>query len=194
MDDHDERDPGTTRLDDPWRDETESRDTDSGDDQLPNVPEIPALRSRGTWESSHETPGASGRICTRPGRDGPGTASAGAGSREAVYLEVHRSPAFREVRRRYRRFVLPATVLFLGWYFAYVITSTTAPEFMARPVAGGLNIAFLAGLGQFATTFLLTWAYARHARLRRDRAAMELRWAVYEQNRHHGDTGQEQVR
>ncbi len=42
---------------------------------------------------------------------------------------------------------------------------------MARPVTGAVNVAMIAGLGQFLTTFLLTWAYARHARLRRDRAA-----------------------
>lgn len=94
----------------------------------------------------------------------------------AVYLAVQRSAAFQEVRRRYRRFVLPATALFLLWYFAYVIMSTAAPELMGHQVAGELNVAMLAGLGQFATTFLLTWAYARHARLRRDRVALELRW------------------
>ncbi|GAA4960433.1 hypothetical protein GCM10023238_29450 [Streptomyces heliomycini] len=37
---------------------------------------------------------------------------------------------------------------------------------MARPVAGAVNLGMLAGLGQFLTTFLLTWAYVRHARLR----------------------------
>ncbi|MEU7135866.1 DUF485 domain-containing protein [Streptomyces sp. NPDC046261] len=95
-----------------------------------------------------------------------------------IYREVQRSAAFREVRRRYRRFVFPATAAFLGWYLAYVLAATAAPRMMARPVAGALNVAMVAGLAQFATTFLLTWAYARHARLRRDPAAMELRWAV----------------
>nr|WP_181143760.1 DUF485 domain-containing protein [Streptomyces cinnamoneus] len=95
-----------------------------------------------------------------------------------IYREVQRSAAFREVRGRYRRFVFPATVAFLLWYLAYVLAATLAPEVMARPVMGALNVAMLAGLAQFASTFLLTWAYARHARLRRDPAAMELRWAV----------------
>lgn len=51
---------------------------------------------------------------------------------------------------------------------------------MAHRVVGALNVAMLAGLGQFATTFLLTWAYARHARLRRDRAALDIRWETQE--------------
>lgn len=106
----------------------------------------------------------------------------GGGARAAAeaYLEVQRSPEFQEVRRRYRRFVVPAVTAFLAWYVAYVVTATTAPDFMARPVAGAVNVAMLAGLGQFLTTFLLAWAYARHARLRRDRAALELRWNTQE--------------
>lgn len=100
-----------------------------------------------------------------------------------IYLEVQRSDAFREVRRRYRRFVVPAAAAFLLWYFAYVIAATTAHDLMARPVAGAVNVAMIAGLGQFLTTFLLTWAYARHARLRRDRAALDLRWDTQELTR-----------
>ncbi|MFJ8751416.1 DUF485 domain-containing protein [Streptomyces sp. NPDC102441] len=100
-----------------------------------------------------------------------------------IYLEVQNSPAFREVRRRYRRFVVPAVVAFLLWYLAYVIAATTAHELMARPVVGVVNVAMVAGLGQFLTTFLLTWAYARHARLHRDRAALDLRWETQEMTR-----------
>ncbi|MGW0389805.1 DUF485 domain-containing protein [Streptomyces sp. NPDC003042] len=100
-----------------------------------------------------------------------------------IYLEVQRSAAFQEVRSRYRRFVVPATAGFLLWYVAYVIAATVVPGLMARPVAGAVNVAMLAGLGQFLSTFLLTWAYARHARLRRDRAALDLRWTVFEQER-----------
>ncbi|MCX4789889.1 MULTISPECIES: DUF485 domain-containing protein [unclassified Streptomyces] len=100
-----------------------------------------------------------------------------------IYLEVQRSEAFQEVRRRYRRFVVPATLVFLVWYLAYVVVAITAPGLMARPVAGAVNVAMVAGLGQFLTTFLLTGAYARHARLRRDRAALDLRWETQEMTR-----------
>ncbi|WP_435864990.1 DUF485 domain-containing protein [Streptomyces spectabilis] len=113
----------------------------------------------------------------------PATAPRRHGSAADIYLEVQASAAFQEVRRRYRRFVVPAVIAFFTWYVAYVVTATTAPGLMARPVAGAVNVAMVAGLGQFLTTFLLTWAYARHARLRRDRPALDLRWAVFEQNR-----------
>ncbi|MFF8594910.1 DUF485 domain-containing protein [Streptomyces sp. NPDC015220] len=107
-------------------------------------------------------------------------AAGGAGTTADAYVEVQRSAAFQEVRGRYRRFVVPAVAVFFVWYVGYVVTATTAPGLMARPVVGAVNVAMLAGLGQFLTTFLLTWAYARHARLRRDRAALELRWDTQE--------------
>ncbi|MEU9162398.1 DUF485 domain-containing protein [Streptomyces sp. NPDC048424] len=118
---------------------------------------------------------------TSPPRPVPGDSPAHGAS--DIYLEVQRSAAFQEVRSRYRGFVVPATVGFFLWYVAYVIAATAAPALMARPVMGAVNVAMLAGLGQFLTTFLLTWAYARHARLRRDRAALDLRWTVFEQER-----------
>ncbi|QGV82525.1 DUF485 domain-containing protein [Streptomyces ficellus] len=100
-----------------------------------------------------------------------------------IYLEVQRSAAFQEVRGRYRRFVVPAVLAFLAWYLAYVVAATTAPQLMSRPVAGAVNVAMVAGLGQFLTTFVLTWAYTRHARLHRDRAALDLRWDTQELTR-----------
>ncbi|MDT3398782.1 DUF485 domain-containing protein [Streptomyces sp. B1866] len=112
--------------------------------------------------------------------DGPAPPEPAAAGPADVYLRVHADPAFQEVRRRHRRFVLPATAAFLSWYGAYVAAAAFAPGLMGRRVAGALNVAMLTGLAQFATTTLLAWAYARHARLRRDRAALELRWVAQE--------------
>ncbi|MBT2413674.1 DUF485 domain-containing protein [Streptomyces sp. ISL-12] len=114
------------------------------------------------------------------------TAEAAVTATTEAYLEVQGSAAFQEVRSRYRRFVVPAGAGFLVWYLGYLVAATTAPGLMGRPVAGAVNVAMLAGLGQFLTTFLLTWAYTRHARLRRDRAALELRWHTQERARARG--------
>ncbi|MBH5337377.1 DUF485 domain-containing protein [Streptomyces pactum] len=103
-----------------------------------------------------------------------------------VHRQVRESADFPAVRGRYRRFVLPATAAFLLWYLAYVVAATGAPGLMAHPAAGALNVAMVAGIAQFATTFLLTWAYARHARLHRDRVALELRWLTQEMTRERG--------
>ncbi|MFC9915104.1 DUF485 domain-containing protein [Streptomyces sp. NPDC059862] len=142
-------------YDDPWYDALASGWGESGGAAEP-VTAVPAARTGGSE---------------------PADRAVAAGQ---VYLEVQRSAAFQEVRSRYRRFVVPAVAGFFVWYVAYVVAATTAPGLMARPVVGAVNVAMLAGLGQFLSTFLLTWAYARHARLRRDRAALELRWETQE--------------
>ncbi|MFG3498189.1 DUF485 domain-containing protein [Streptomyces sp. NPDC047928] len=161
MDNREGLDTAAVRIDDPWYD---------------------ALASG--WG---ELDGSGTSADTVPPRQQPPPRGRGAAD---IYLETQRSAAFQEVRRRYRRFVVPAALAFLTWYLAYVVAATTAPGLMSRPVAGAVNVAMIAGLGQFLTTFLLTWAYARHARVHRDRPALELRWAVFDQGRAHGpETG-----
>jgi uncharacterized membrane protein (DUF485 family) len=160
-------------YDDPWHDTPVSQD-----DALATGCDAPAS-GRGDAGGGTTAP-ATAVPTPRAAVRGP---ARGAVTAADVYLEVQRSAAFREVRSRYRRFVVPAVAGFLLWYLAYVVAATSAPRLMARPVAGAVNVAMLAGLGQFLTTFLLTWAYARHARLRRDRAALELCWDTQELTR-----------
>ncbi|OKH99491.1 hypothetical protein AMK13_35125 [Streptomyces sp. CB02056] len=103
--------------------------------------------------------------------------------RTEVYREVQASAAFRQIRRSYRTFVFPITGGFLAWYLLYVAAQAGAPDLMRRAVAGPLNVAWLLGLLQFASTFLLAWLYARNARTKRDRAALGLRWDTQDQLR-----------
>jgi len=100
-----------------------------------------------------------------------------------VYRHVHDGEEFQLIRRSYRGFVFPACTLFLVWYLGYIVAAVTLPGLMARPVAGPFNVAWLLGLLQFVTTFLITWLYARHARDRRDRAALGLRWETQDRLR-----------
>lgn len=104
-------------------------------------------------------------------------------ARAEVYRTVQRSDAFQQIRRDYRGFVFPAAVVFLGWYLLYLVAQTAAPGLMRQQVAGPLNVAWVLGLLQFASTFLLSWLYARHARTHRDAAALELRWDTQDQLR-----------
>ncbi|MFI6847994.1 DUF485 domain-containing protein [Kitasatospora sp. NBC_00085] len=93
-----------------------------------------------------------------------------------VYRAVQASDAFQDIKRSYRAFVFPTSGAFLGWYLLYVAAQAGAPGVMRSPIAGPLNVAWLLGLLQFASTFVLTWLYARNARTKRDRAALGLRW------------------
>jgi Protein of unknown function, DUF485 len=48
----------------------------------------------------------------------PGTASAGSAEHSEIdWTAAERSPEFRELVRRRKGFVVPATIFFLAWYF-----------------------------------------------------------------------------
>ncbi|WP_114853318.1 DUF485 domain-containing protein [Brachybacterium sp. YJGR34] len=91
------------------------------------------------------------------------------------FLAVQRSEEFQGLRRAFRGFAIPMTVAFLVWYLAYVLLSTFAEGFMSIPVIGYLNVGILLGLSQFLMTFLITWAYIRHANRSLDPIAEKLR-------------------
>lgn len=172
------------RIDDPWHDTLASGwQEETGPSAAPATA---PMRPAGSNDPPRQSggPAETGRIDPPPPSGPPGPPEPSGRTRAAdVYLTVQRSDAFQQVRRRHRGFVLPATAAFLLWYLGYLVTAVTAPGLMARPVAGVLNVAMAAGLAQFVTTFLLTWAYARHARRHRDPAALELRWETQEMTR-----------
>ncbi|SDU22604.1 Uncharacterized membrane protein, DUF485 family [Jiangella alkaliphila] len=91
------------------------------------------------------------------------------------YERMQASPEFAELRRRFRNFAFPMTAGFLAWYLVYVLLSTYAVDFMSERVVGNINVGLLFGLGQFASTFLITWLYIRHADRNLDPIAKQIR-------------------
>lgn len=98
----------------------------------------------------------------------------------ATYESVQKSPDFQQLRRSYRGFAFPMTVAFLAWYMLYVLLSIFASDFMATEVFGSINVGILLGLGQFASTALITWLYVRHANRSLDPMAEKLRLEIEE--------------
>lgn len=82
---------------------------------------------------------------------------------------------FLLLRRRFRRAAVVVTAGFLGWYLVFVGLAAFARGFMARTIAGNVNVALLLGLLQFVSTFALTLGYLAYARRRLDPLAGELR-------------------
>jgi uncharacterized membrane protein (DUF485 family) len=78
-------------------------------------------------------------------------------------VAIHESPEFADLRHRLRRFVFPMTALFLAWYATYVLLGAFEHDFMAIKVFGNINLGLLIGLGQFLSTFIITWLYVRFA-------------------------------
>ena len=76
---------------------------------------------------------------------------------------VEAMPEFRELQMRRRRFVVPATVFFLGWYCLFVILCGYAVDFMGTEVLiDGLTVGYLWALTQFVMVWGLGWAYLRY--------------------------------
>ncbi|MEW9549144.1 DUF485 domain-containing protein [Nonomuraea sp. NPDC050783] len=98
----------------------------------------------------------------------------------SVYEQVRASSEFQELKRRFRAWTFPMTVAFLVWYLLYVVLSGWARGFMAIKVLGDINVGLIFGLLQFVSTFLIAWAYARHAERKLDPIADKLRHEVEE--------------
>jgi uncharacterized membrane protein (DUF485 family) len=74
---------------------------------------------------------------------------------------AERSPEFRELVAAKRRFVLPATIFFLAWYFAFILLAGYATDFMGESVYQGLTVGYCLALTQFAMVLVLGIWYLR---------------------------------
>jgi uncharacterized membrane protein (DUF485 family) len=93
----------------------------------------------------------------------------------ATFEQVQASEEFQGLRRTLRRFVFPATLLFLAWYLLYVLLTAYARDLMAKKVFGEINVAYVLGLLQFLSTFVIAWVYSRYANRHFDPVADRLR-------------------
>src|SRR6187431_440183 len=91
------------------------------------------------------------------------------------YLAEEATPRFQELKRKHRSFVFPLSIAFLVWYFAYVLLSSFAPDFMAQRVWGLVTLGLLLGLGQFVTTFAITMWYVSYANRHLDPLSAQIR-------------------
>jgi uncharacterized membrane protein (DUF485 family) len=80
------------------------------------------------------------------------------------WVAAERSPEFRELVKKRRAFVVPATIFFLAWYFGFVILAGYAPDFMGREfLTDGLTVGYVLALSQFVMTWVLGAWYLRKA-------------------------------
>jgi uncharacterized membrane protein (DUF485 family) len=73
------------------------------------------------------------------------------------------SPEFKELTTQKRRFIVPATIFFLTWYFGFIILAGVAPDFMGEKVIEGVTIGYIFALSQFIMVWVLAAAYLRRA-------------------------------
>ena len=80
----------------------------------------------------------------------------------ADWDRVAAEPEFKELLASKRRFIVPATVFFVVYYFALPVLVGYAPRLMETRVLG-VNLAYLFALSQFFMAWAVAAAYVRAA-------------------------------
>jgi uncharacterized membrane protein (DUF485 family) len=83
------------------------------------------------------------------------------------------SEPFRNLLRAKRRFIVPAMIFFVVYYFALPVLIGYARPFMERRVWGPVNLAYLFALSQFFMAWIIAALYVRAA-ARFDKMAAEV--------------------
>ena len=81
----------------------------------------------------------------------------------AAWDQVAAMSEFRALLAAKRRFIVPATIFFIVYYFALPILVGYAPGFMDTKIIGDVNLAYLFALSQFFMAWILAWLYLRQA-------------------------------
>jgi uncharacterized membrane protein (DUF485 family) len=90
-----------------------------------------------------------------------------------AWERIERMPEFKALLAAKARFIVPATVFFITYYFALPALVGWAPKFMSTPVLGPVNIAYLFAISQFFVAWALAIAYTRTAN-KWDKAARDI--------------------
>jgi uncharacterized membrane protein (DUF485 family) len=80
---------------------------------------------------------------------------------------------FRSLVKAKLRFIVPATVFFIIYFFALPVLVGYAPDLMNRRVIGSVNVAYLFALSQFFMAWIVALVYVRAAS-RHDQMAREI--------------------
>ena len=70
---------------------------------------------------------------------------------------------FKDLMAAKARFIVPACLFFVVYYFALPVLVGYAPELMRRQVLGVVNLAYVFALSQFFMAWIIAWLYIRAA-------------------------------
>ena len=82
---------------------------------------------------------------------------------EIDWEAAERSPEFKELIAKRKRFVLPATIFFLSWYLGFILLAGYAEDFMGDSIYEGLTVGYVLALSQFIMVWVLAGVYTRKA-------------------------------
>src|SRR6202521_5989410 len=93
----------------------------------------------------------------------PPPAAAAAGEGESHWEGLEETDEFRKLVSARWRFVAPATVFFLIYYFALPLSNGLFPNVMRTEIVGHINLAYVFALSQFVMAWVLAYFYIRQA-------------------------------
>ena len=79
------------------------------------------------------------------------------------WSRVTQMPEFRTMVRAKLRFIIPATLFFVVYYFALPVLVGYAPGVMSKKVLGVVNVAYIFALSQFFMAWIIAALYIRAA-------------------------------
>jgi uncharacterized membrane protein (DUF485 family) len=79
------------------------------------------------------------------------------------WARIAHTAEFKNLLASKRRFIIPATIFFIVYYFTLPVLVGYAPALMARKVVGPINIAYLFALSQFFVAWIIAGLYVRAA-------------------------------
>jgi uncharacterized membrane protein (DUF485 family) len=91
--------------------------------------------------------------------------------------KIAASDRFRQLLADKRKFIVPAMIFFVVYYFALPVLVGYFPRLMERKVIGSVNIAYLFALSQFFMAWAIAAFYIRVA-AKWDRMAADIRASI----------------
>ncbi len=109
-----------------------------------------------------------GKSPPRQGAPPPEVAAGASPPDVATGEEVHwegleETDEFRQLVRARWRFVAPATVFFLVYYFALPLSNGLFPSVMRTEIIGHINLAYVFAVSEFVMAWVLAYFYIRLA-------------------------------
>ena len=86
------------------------------------------------------------------------------GTSEPDWTGIEHSSAFRSLIAAKMRFIIPAMIFFVAYYFALPVLVGYFPGVMERKVIGQINLAYLFALSEFVMAWIVMAAYVMRAR------------------------------
>jgi uncharacterized membrane protein (DUF485 family) len=86
------------------------------------------------------------------------------GMEDGKWERIAAMEEFRSLLRTKVRFVVPACIFFVSYYFALPVLVGYAPALMGKKIIGPVNLAYVFALSQFVMAWTSAWLYVRAAR------------------------------